>query len=156
MDSVLRAAGVYVVLLVIFRLAGRRTIAQMTSFDLILALIVSEGVSQGLTGQDHSVTNALLIAITLVTMDVGISVLKARVVRLDDWLEGRPMIIVEDGKPLTDRMRRARVDSGDVMAAARERKGLERMDQIKYAVLENSGGISIIAKDREQPAKSGA
>ena len=148
MDSVLRAAAVYVVLLVIFRLAGRRTVAQMTSFDLILALVVSEGVSQGLTGQDHSVTNALLVAITLVTLDVGIAALKARSPRMDAWLEGKPMVIVEDGKPLRERMRRARVDPRDVMAAARERQGLERMDQIKYAVLESSGGISIIAKEK--------
>lgn len=147
MTSVLRAAVIYIVLLIIFRLAGRRTVAQMTSFDLILALIVSEGVSQGLTGQDHSITNALLVAITLVTMDVAISTLKTRFPRLDDWLEGRPMIVVADGKPLTDRMRRARIDENDIMAAARERKGLERMEQIKYAVLENSGGISIIAQD---------
>jgi uncharacterized membrane protein YcaP (DUF421 family) len=127
-----------------FRLAGRRTIAQLTNFDLILALIVSEGVSQGLTGQDHSVTNALLVAITLVTMDIGLAGLKARFSTIDKWLEGRPMIILADGRPFEERLKCARLDTNDILAAARERMGLERLDQIKYAILESSGGISII------------
>ncbi len=156
MESVLRAAAIYLVLLIIFRLAGRRTIAQMTSFDLVLALIVSEGVSQGLTGQDHSVTNALLIAITLISMDVLIAYLKARHPRVDDYLEGRPMVIVADGKPLEDRMRRARVDVNDVMAAARERMGIERLEQIKFAVLENSGGISVIPREESLAHQRGS
>jgi uncharacterized membrane protein YcaP (DUF421 family) len=148
MTSVLRAAAIYIVLLLIFRLAGRRTVAQMTSFDLILALIVSEGVSQGLTGQDHSVTNALLIAITLISMDIALAWLKTRFTKVDDWLEGRPLIVVEHGRLLEDRMLKARVAVDDVMAAARERQGIERLEQIKYAVLERSGGISIIPYER--------
>jgi uncharacterized membrane protein YcaP (DUF421 family) len=148
MTSVFRAAAIYIVLLVIFRLAGRRTVAQMTSFDLILALIVSEGVSQGLTGQDHSVTNALLIAITLISIDIALAWLKARFAKVDNWLEGRPLIVVDHGRLLEDRMLKARVARDDVMAAARERQGIERLDQIKYAVLERSGGISIIPFER--------
>lgn len=148
MTSVFRAAAIYLVLLVVFRLAGRRTVAQMTSFDLILALIVSEGVSQGLTGQDHSVTNALLIAVTLITMDIGLAWLKTRFAKVDSWLEGRPLVVVDHGRLLEDRMRMARVAKDDVMAAARERQGIERLEQIKYAVLERSGGISIIPFER--------
>jgi uncharacterized membrane protein YcaP (DUF421 family) len=148
MTSVFRAAAIYIVLLVVFRLSGRRTVAQMTSFDLILALIVSEGVSQGLTGQDHSVTNALLIAVTLISIDIALAWLKARFAKLDDWLEGRPLIVVDHGRLLEDRMLKARVAKDDVMAAARERQGIERVDQIKYAVLERSGGISIIPFER--------
>jgi len=148
MTSVFRAAAIYIVLLVVFRLSGRRTVAQMTSFDLILALIVSEGVTQGLTGQDHSVTNALLIAVTLISIDIALAWLKARFAKLDDWLEGRPLIVVDHGRLLEDRMLKARVAKDDVMAAARERQGIERVDQIKYAVLERSGGISIIPFER--------
>lgn len=149
MTSVFRAAAIYLVLLAVFRLAGRRTVAQMTSFDLILALIVSEGVSQGLTGQDHSVTNALLIAVTLISIDILLAWLKARFAKLDDLLEGRPLVVVDHGRLLEDRMLKARVAKDDVMAAARERQGIERVDQIKYAVLERSGGISIIPFERQ-------
>lgn len=148
MTSIFRAAAIYLVLLVLFRFSGRRTVAQMTSFDLILALIVSEGVSQGLTGQDHSVTNALLVAVTLISVDIALAWLKARFSTVDVWLEGRPLIVVDHGRLLEDRMLKARVARDDVMAAARERQGVERLDQIKYAVLERSGGISIIPFER--------
>jgi uncharacterized membrane protein YcaP (DUF421 family) len=131
-STVFRAAAIYVVLLILFRLAGRRTIAQLTSFDLVLVMIVSEGASQGLTGQDHSVTNALLVATTLITLDVGLGWLKARYSRLDAWLEGGPVILVDNGRPLEDRMRRARVDREDILAAAREAwPGAYGADQVR-------------------------
>lgn len=63
------------------------------------------------------------------------------------FIDGVPLVIVENGKPLKDLMNKARVDDEDVLVAAREHHGLERMDQIKYAVLERSGGISIIPKE---------
>lgn len=66
----------------------------------------------------------------------------------DKWLDGVPTVIVENGQPLKDRMKRARVDEEEVLVATRERQGLERMDQIKYAILECSSGISIIPKEK--------
>jgi len=74
--------------------------------------------------------------------------LKARFAKVDDWLEGRPLVVVDHGRMLEDSMLKARVAKDDVMAAARERQGIERLDQIKYAVLERSGGISIIPFER--------
>jgi uncharacterized membrane protein YcaP (DUF421 family) len=144
MDSVVRALAIYGFLLVIVRLAGRRTLSQMTSFDLILLLIVSEATQQALLGDDFSLTNAFLVIATLVGLDIALSVLKQRSPRLDRWIDDVPLVLVEHGRPLEDRMRRARVDASDVLEAARSSQGLERMGQIKYAVLERSGGISII------------
>jgi uncharacterized membrane protein YcaP (DUF421 family) len=84
--------------------------------------------------------------ITLVGFDIRLSLLKEKLPFLDKWLEGTPLVIVQDGKPLRERMKGARVDESDVLAAARELQGLERMDQIKFAVLERTGEISIIPK----------
>lgn len=148
MDSVLRALAIYGFLLVIFRVAGRRTLSQMTSFDLILLLIVSEATQQALLGDDFSLTNAFLVIATLVGVDIALSILKRRSPHLDRWIDDVPLVIVEHGRPLEDRMRRARVDDADVLEAARASQGLERMEQIKYAVLERSGGISIIPEQR--------
>lgn len=148
MDSVLRALAIYGFLLVIFRVAGRRTLSQMTSFDLILLLIVSEATQQALLGDDFSFTNAFLVIATLVGVDIALSILKRRSPHLDRWIDDVPLVIVEHGRPLEDRMRRARVDDADVLEAARASQGLERMEQIKYAVLERSGGISIIPEQR--------
>jgi uncharacterized membrane protein YcaP (DUF421 family) len=146
MDAVLRAAVIYFFLLLIFRIAGPRTIAHMTTFDFVLLLIVAEATQQGLIGDDFSITQAMLLIITLVAIDVGLSLLKEKLPFLDKWLEGTPLVIVQDGKPLPGRMKGARVDESDVLVAARNLQGLERMDQIKFAVLERTGEISIVPK----------
>ena len=150
MDAVLRASAIYFFLLLIFRLSGKRSIAQITTFDLILLLIISEATQQALLGQDFSLTNAFLVIVTLVGIDIGLSLLKQRSPRIEKILEDEPLIIVEDGRPLLDRMKKVRVDEEDVLIAARVLQGLERMDQIKYAVLERNGGISIIPKQESQ------
>lgn len=146
MDSIIRAVIVYAVLLLLFRMAGRRTLAQMTSFDIVLLLIVSEAVQNALIRNDYSLTNAFLIVMTMIGLDIGLSVWKQRSPRLDRWLDGAPTIVVVEGRPLKDRMDRARIDEADILMAARATQGLERMEQIKYAVLEHSGGISIVPK----------
>lgn len=148
MDSVLRATAIYLFLLLIFRIAGRRTLAQMTNFDLLLLLLTGEATQQGLLGNDYSLTNAFLVILTLIGLDVGLSLWKQKSPQLDKLVDGVPMVIVEDGRPLKDRMDKARVDESDILTAARVLQGLERMDQIKYAVLERSGGISIIPKQK--------
>lgn len=146
MDAVLRAAAMYFFLLVIFRIAGTRTLAQMTTFDFVLLLIVAEATQQGLIGDDFSLTQAIVVIVTLISIDIGLSLLKERLPFLDKWIEGTPLVILHDGKPLEERMKRARVDESDILVAARELQGLERMDQIKFAVLERTGEISIIPK----------
>jgi uncharacterized membrane protein YcaP (DUF421 family) len=146
MDAVLRGLAIYAFLLVLLRIAGKRTLAEITNFDLVLLIVIAEGTQQGMIGDDFSVTQAVLIIVTLVMIDVGLSLLKGRFPRLDKLAEGVPLVIAEDGVPKRELMRRARVDAGDVMEAARQLQGLERMDQIKYAVLERTGGISIIPR----------
>jgi len=146
MDSVLRAAAIYIALMIIMRLAGKRSLAQITTFDFVLLLIIGEATQQALLGQDFSVTNAMLVIITLVTLDIGLSLLKRRSKRIDKWLDDVPLVIVEDGVALKERMDKVRVDIDDVLSAARHLQGIERLDQIRYAVLERSGGISIIPK----------
>jgi uncharacterized membrane protein YcaP (DUF421 family) len=145
-ESVIRAFVVYMVLLVIFRLSGRRTLSSMTSFDLVLLLIVSEAIQQALVDDDNSMTHALLIVVTLVLTDVGMTLLKRRSERVQKLVEGLPTIVVDAGRPLKDRMARARIDEEDILAAARELRGIARMEQIQYAVLESSGTITIIPK----------
>jgi uncharacterized membrane protein YcaP (DUF421 family) len=146
MDAVFRGIAMYLFLMIIFRIAGSRTLAQATTFDFVLLLIIAEATQQGLIGDDFSVTQAMLLIVTLIGLDIGLSLLKEKLPALDKWLEGTPLVIVQDGKPLQERMKGARVDEADVLVAARELQGLERMDQIKFAVLERTGEISIIPK----------
>jgi uncharacterized membrane protein YcaP (DUF421 family) len=147
MDAVLRAGAIYIFLLLLFRISGRRTLSEITTFDFVLLLIIGEATQQGLLGDDFSVTNALLIIATLIVMDIVLSLFKEHVPIAGKLLDGMPMVLVENGQPLRDRMKKARVDEYDIMEEARRAQGLERMDQIKYAVLEVSGAISIVPKD---------
>lgn len=146
MDSIFRAAVVYLILLLLFRINGKRTLAQITTFDFILLLIVAEAIQQAMVDTDNSITNAVLVVITLLGIDILLSLLKGRSWLVEKLVDDVPLVIVADGHPLKDRMTKERIDEGDVLIAAREAHGLERMDQIKYAVLERSGGISIIPK----------
>jgi uncharacterized membrane protein YcaP (DUF421 family) len=141
---VLRAAAVYGGLLVIFRLAGKRTLAQITAFDFVLILIISEAFQSTLTVNNDSLGAAFLIAMTMIGLDIGLSLLKQFSRPLEKLFDDIPLVIVENGKPLKERMNKVRVDEEDVLAAARMTQGLERMADIKYAVLERSGGISIV------------
>ena len=147
MDSVLRALAVYVFLLVVVRITGRRALAEMTGFDFILLLIISEAVQQGMLDGADSLTNAFLVVLTLVGADIGLSLLKERSRRLEKLLDGVPTVIVADGRPLAEVMQRARVDEADVLQAARQQQGLARLDQIQYAILERTGGITVIPRD---------
>ena len=147
MDAILKTVAVYVGLLIIFRIAGKRSLGDLTTFDFVLLLIIGEATQQALLGDDFSVTNAFLVILTLVGLDVAISIIKGRSKRLEKLIDSVPLVILEDGRPLKERMDRARVDEGDILAKARELQGIERLDQIKYAVLETNGGITIIPKN---------
>lgn len=149
MESVIRAAVVYLILLVVFRIAGNRSIAQLTAFDFVLLLIISESIQQALLAKDYSMINAFLLIVTLVGLDIMLSLWKQRSPRVEKILDGVPVLIVRDGQLLKDRMRKERVDEGDIMQSARERHGIERMEQVKHAVVEATGGISVIP-DRSQ------
>ncbi|KFE47369.1 DUF421 domain-containing protein [Pseudomonas congelans] len=144
MDAVLRAAAIYFVLMVLFRIAGRRSLTDLTTFDFVLLLIIGEATQQALLGDDFSVTNAILIISTLIAIDVGFSLAKRRSKRLAKFLDGGPTVIVEDGKPLTKRMREARISESDVMEAARTTQGIVEMKDIRYAIIERNGEISVI------------
>lgn len=149
MDAILRGTTVYIILLIVIRISGRRTLGQTTTFDFILLLIIAETTQQALLGEDFSITNAALLILTLVGIDIAISLLKSHSATIDKIIDGVPMIIVENGRPLSDRLRKSRVDEHEVLSAARRLRGLERMEQIKYAVLEADGAISIIPKETE-------
>lgn len=148
MEAILRAAAVYLALLVIFRLMGKRTLAQVTAFDLILLLIVSEATQQALLGEDFSITMALLVVVTLVGLERVADYLGWRFPRVGRVIEGSAEVLIERGVALDDRLRRHHISMDEVLQQARASQGLRRLDEIDYAILERSGRISIIPKSR--------
>jgi uncharacterized membrane protein YcaP (DUF421 family) len=147
METVVRGAVMYFVLMLIIRFSGRRTLVQMTAFDLILILIVSETAQQALVGNDFSIVNSIVVMVTLFGIDIALSYLKKASPLADKIMDGRPTILVSHGRPDERALKRARVGIGDVLESARQNQGLERLEQIKYAVLEAGGDISIIPED---------
>lgn len=152
MDTILRTLVIYFLLWGLLRLSGRRTLGQLTSFDLILLLIIGGATHRALLGQDYSVVNALLVIITLILTDVVLSLLQREFPPLSKIINGEPMIVVEDGRPLLKRLKWARLTADQVLESARHRHGVERMEQIKYAIFEASGDISIIPYPAGQKA----
>jgi len=144
MQSVFRAAAVYFILLLVFRVSGNRSIGQITAFDFVLLLIISEAIQQAMITTDYSITNAFLLVVTLVGLDIMMSLWKQRSQKVARILDGLPVLVIENGKLHHDRMQKERVDEADILQAAREKHGLERMDQIKHAVVEASGGITVV------------
>ena len=144
METVIRGAVVFIVLLVIIRLSGRRTLAQMTAFDLVLVLIVAETTQQALLGDDFSIVNAVILIITLFSLDILLSYFKEHSPRAERLLDGVPTVLISLGKPDARALKRARVAIEDVLESARAQHGIERLDQIKFAVLEVGGDISIV------------
>lgn len=150
MDSIARGLAVYLFLMLVFRLSGKRTLADTTPFELVLLLIISEVTQQAMVDDDHSLTNAGLLILTLVGADLLLSRVKLRFRLMHRLLEGNPVVIARDGRLLEDRMHKLRVDKEDVLCAARLQHGLQNLDEVRYAVLEVSGEISIVPK-ADQP-----
>jgi len=144
MNPVFRGVAIYLFLLLVFRIMGKRSLSNTTTFEFILLLIISEVTQQALVGKDFSLTGSAILIGTLMSMDLILSRLKDNFNFFGKVTEGMPLVIVDHGTPLKKRMDKSRVDENDILESARMNCGLERMDQIKYAVLERDGNISII------------
>ena len=144
MELILRTLAIYGALMFLFRVAGKRTLADATPFEMVLLLVISEAVQQALVGDDFSLTAALVVITTFVMADVLMSMVQYRLKSLDKVVSGLPVVVVAHGQLLDDAVSKTRVDGAEVLQAARESHGLERMDQIRYAVVEKSGTISVV------------
>jgi uncharacterized membrane protein YcaP (DUF421 family) len=145
MDIVLRAVLIFVRLYVVLRVIGRRELSALEPFDLILLIVVGDLVQQGLTQDDYSLTGALLAIGTIAVLVLAVSFLNFRFPRLRPLLDGEPIVIVQDGKPIEKNMRRERLTLDDLAAAARL-QNIGSIDSVAWAVMETSGSISFIKK----------
>jgi uncharacterized membrane protein YcaP (DUF421 family) len=145
MDLVFRAIVVFLFIFLLTRIAGRRELNTLQPFDLILLVTLGDLVQQGVTQNDFSVTGMFLAIGTIGLLTVLTSYLGWRFKRLRPVLEGRPVIVVEDGKPLEANLRRERIALEEVAAEARQQQ-ISSLDEVRWAVLETSGKISFIKR----------
>ena len=146
MEIVVRAAVAYLLLLFSIRLIGRRTASQMAPFDLVVLFMFGGITITAVLGNEHSMVAAFSAISTIGLMHVLVSWLKARFDWFGRMVDGTPVVVFENGAFHDDRMRWLRLTPQDVMAAARQR-GLQRLAQIRYAVAERDGKISVVAQD---------
>jgi uncharacterized membrane protein YcaP (DUF421 family) len=141
--SVLRTAVVYVAVLLVLRLGGRRQLGQLAPFDLIMLLLLSNAVQNAMIGPDNSLAGGLLAALTLIVS----SRLIARSPWLRGGLEGKPTLLVHQGQAQEDDLRREGISRDELMTAIREH-GITGLESVASAVLEMDGTISVIPIDR--------
>ena len=146
MDSILRGMLTYLFVWLIFRIAGKRSLAQITTFDAVLLLIISETTQSALTDSNNSITNSILLILTLVGIDVLLSFIKRRFASVERVLDGRPLILLGPGGLDRDVMTKERIDEDDILHAGRKQQGVGSLDDMEYAVLEQTGEISVIPK----------
>jgi uncharacterized membrane protein YcaP (DUF421 family) len=145
MDIVLRAAVVFVFVVILTRVIGRRELGSLAPVDLILLIILGDALQQGLTQDDYSLTGAVLVVGTLAVLQVFTSWVSFRFPFTRRLLEGEPLIVVEDGKPIERNLRRERLTVEEVTESARLHE-IGSLDEVRWAVLERNGEISFLKK----------
>jgi uncharacterized membrane protein YcaP (DUF421 family) len=145
MDLAIRAVVLFTFVYLLTRIIGRRELSSLEPFDLILLIVIGDAIQQGLTQDDYSVTGAVIVVGTFAVLQVFVSFLSYKFPRLRPVLDGEPIVVVQDGKPIERNMRRERITVEEVMVEAR-RQQITQLDEIAWAVLETSGRVSVISK----------
>lgn len=146
MATIIHAVLGYFFLLLTVRVLSRRPGAQMTLFEFVIVFLIGGVVILATVGKDRSIVNCLMAIITVGILHRTVAWLKSHFRRFGAMIDGTPLVLVDDGKWRTEAMKGMRIDPEDVMAAGRG-KGIQSIFDIKYAILERNGGISIIKYD---------
>jgi len=150
MQIVLRAASLFVFVWVVTRALGRKELSELGTFDLILLIVMGDLIQQGVTGDDRSITGAMLAVATMGLLVLTMSFVSFRWTRAQGLLEGTPVLIVNDGVPLREVLRIERLTVEEIADAARE-QGIGDLADVEVGVLESDGRFSFIRRDRSRP-----
>lgn len=142
---VLRAVAIYVLVMVLVRVSGKRAVGQFTPFDLVLLILIGNAVQNGLNGGDESLTGALLLAGTLIALNWGIAWVTSRSRRMEHAVEGVPQVLARDGRVFHDVLRRELVSDDDFHKALRQHD-LAEASEVALALLETNGSISVVPR----------
>jgi uncharacterized membrane protein YcaP (DUF421 family) len=147
MYTIIHAVLGYIFLTITVRVLSRRPGAQMTAFEFVLVFLIGGVIILSTVGDDPSMTNCFGAVLSIVLMHRLVSYFKVRSKRFSEMVDGRPVVLLKDGQWQTELMAKLRLQDDDVMASART-KGIRTLDDIKYAILERNGAISVIQKQK--------
>ena len=145
-EIVLRGALVYIVLLSLLRLSGKRTVGQFTPFDLLLLVLLGDAVQGAMIAEEESVSGAVILVATLLTLNWLAGFLSSRSRRLDHLLEGSPVLLVRNGTVYEQALRRSNLTRSELKESMRK-QGCIRIEDVRLAVLESDGEISIVPRE---------
>ena len=143
-EFVLRGAVVYLVLLVAVRISGKRTIGQFTPFDLLVVVLLSEAVGNSMSGGDESLIGGLIVAFTLLTLNVVISYTASRNVRLENMIEGREVLLGRNGRLFDDVMKAHRIGRNEIDRVLHAND--MDLEELELLILETDGSINATKK----------
>ncbi len=147
LELVARAAIVYFLFLIALRIFGKREVGQFTLFDLALILLAANALQPAMTGPDSSITGGVIIVVTIFVLNLGVAQLRERVPLVRRILESEPTVLARDGAWIREALEREGLDDTDTAAALREH-GMDKIEDVKLAVLEEDGSISIVPIDQ--------
>jgi uncharacterized membrane protein YcaP (DUF421 family) len=145
MDLAIRAIVLYAFVFILTRAVGRRELASLQPFDLILLIVLGDSIQQGLTQDDYSVTGAFIVVGTIAILQVATSYLSFRIPPLRPVLDGLPIVVVEDGKAIEKNLHRERISIEELTEEMRLQQ-IASLDEVQWAVLETNGSMSFIKK----------
>jgi uncharacterized membrane protein YcaP (DUF421 family) len=143
MDLVGRAFVMFLLILLLVRVVNRRELSKMEPYDLVLLIVLGDLVQQGITQNDYSVTGASIVIVTMTLLSIFTAYVAYRLPRFGRVLDGEPVILLENGRPLEKNLRRERISLGELAAEARQ-NDIADLGSVRYAVLETSGSISFL------------
>ncbi len=144
---VLRAVAIYVLVIVLIRVSGKRAVGQFTPFDLVLLILLGNAVQNGINGGDNSLTGAAIMATSLIALNYGVAWMTSRSARAERIVEGAPVVIARDGKLFEKVLRRELISCSDFEEALRM-NNVEDVSEVELALLETNGSISVVPKNR--------
>lgn len=144
-EKIIRSAAVYVFILLAFRFTGKRQVGQLTPFDLVVLLLISNVVQNAVIGPDNSLTGGMIGAVTILVLNYLVVELSYRFKGVRRVLEAQPTLLIHNGRVLHENLRKERLTMDDLLAALR-RSGMASPEQVRYALLEENGGISVIPR----------
>lgn len=142
---VLRATAIYVLVMVLIRVSGKRAVGQFTPFDLVMLILIGNAVQNGINGGDNSLTGAAIMATTLIALNYGVAFITSRSRRVERIVEGEPVVLARNGKLFEGVLRRELVSRDDFRESLRM-NGIDDVAKVELALLETNGSISVVAK----------
>lgn len=144
---VLRATLVYVLVMLLVRLSGKRAVGQFTPFDLVLLILIGNAVQNGINGGDNSLTGAAIMATTLIVLNYGVAFVTSRSRKVEKIVEGEPVVLARHGKVFEHVLRRELVSDSDFREALRM-NNIDDIADVQLALLETNGHISVVARQK--------